>query len=169
MDDVLLGPPLPERPPTAAEARIHLAAFLRWTADLLAEIGNPEGSFGDLADLFLDGALQGFGPALDELNAEGHVARAEDAIGGVSDEALVAHGLRGWQLMWKLALLSAAFEAFSAATVMEAARGWKLERLLDIIETILDSLIDAILETTPYGAALKELVKLLKGAVARQI
>jgi len=80
-----------------------------------------------------------------------------DGIPGMPDAQLERHGFRGLQLHFKLGVVRARVREFVAGGVGDA-----LSRLLDSIDGVLDSLLDA----AGVGTAIKEFKEALKNAIA---
>lgn len=103
-------------------------------------------------------ALEPARAALEEFEQQGHLEKLTDAIGSASEETLRRHGLTGAQLRFKLTIVRLR-ERLSRRS---ARPNWPfrrfrmsgfLRRLIEAIDNVLESLIDAV----GVGGPLKEM------------
>jgi hypothetical protein len=131
-----------ERAPT----RDLLQKYVIAVRDFLAEIiGHPENFYERLRE-----AMQA---AWQEVRSE--FERLTGAIQSLSDERIRDHGLYGSQLQFKLEAVRHGHERYT-----QRGRGF-LRQFIDIIETLLDSIIDA----TGVGGPIREFKEYLGHSV----
>lgn len=133
-------------PPYPLDDRDALKEFITRTHKLLDQIvrqGGPDGgpSFVPLElQTLLKDAWTSAGPGLLDLHKK---------IDDASDDVLSVHGLSGPSLRFKLGVIDRVWDHFVGDKIIR----W-LRKLLNAIDTLLDSIIDAL---GPAGSAAKEL------------
>jgi hypothetical protein len=153
-------PAMPEVPefPSGQVARGQEREVLRAFSDAVEKLlGNlVDKASVDPADSFF---LSDLVPLMHETWHEempGEFAGLRDRIPRIAEEELDRHGFRGRQLRFKLGVVRARVREFVAGGVGEA-----LSRLLDSIDSVLDSLLGA----AGVGTAIKEFKEALKNAI----
>lgn len=137
--------------PFPNDDRDALKEFVTRTHTLLAEIvahGGPVGG-----PTFVPHDLQ---PVLREAwpSAAKDLLALHARIAAASDQTLSVHGLTGPSLRFKLGVIQRAWNNFAADKIIK----W-LRKLLNAIDTLLESIIDAL---GPTGGAAKELKQALE-------
>lgn len=151
----------------------ELRAFVVAVRQFLTDVVNDDENFGFL--WYSDSTLRGLASSTLERDInEGAGLALDQEIGRISDEALYLHGLRGRPLRFKLAVLAAIDESkgtylngmspvsdFAVLSRLPpelrkrfSMREW-LKKIIDAIDAILDSLLDAV-SAPGAGGILKE-------------
>jgi hypothetical protein len=137
------------------DAKGYLSNFVIWLHDFLStardELTNPSFRvlFEDQIDLFPE--------AFAEVNKDQLFPILDQLIQQADPDTIIKHGLYGAQLKWKLSNINFHFSRF-----IENRKASLLDRLLSSIDTLLDSILDAV----PGGSAIKELKEALQDSIA---
>ena len=131
-----------------------LVSFVRAVHDFLAELiqsnRDRQGQH-----LFLEDLLRPMGRAWQEVEQQRYFADVERGIERLTDGQLRDHGLFGWQLAFKLAVIR-----FFHQRYLAAGKGI-LRKLLDIIDDLLKSILEAI----GGGGAIAEIKDFIKDSI----
>lgn len=156
----LLLAPQPETNNTSPEdARHYLGEFVGWLQDFFIQIGQNTNEIDQVTGntLFEMEQIAFFPEALSEVQRDQHFNRLQNLVAEASVGAISQHGLYGAQLRWKLSNINFHFVRF-----IEQRSASLLDRLLSSIDTLLDSLLDAV----PGGSAVKELKEAVQDSLA---
>ena len=129
-----------------------LLQFVRAVHDLLAEVvENPNDRQGE--PLFADGLIDPMRAAF--LEIPGHFERLYTAVRRLEPDGIAEHGLSGNQLHFKLAAVH-----YREQVYRQRGGFFRLQWLLDAIEGLLDSIIDA----AGVGGAIKEFKEAMRNS-----
>ena len=125
--------------------------FVDWVLDALRHLVEDE----EYRELFVDDLHGDMRAAWND--ADGTFDELPEAVAALHPRQVVLHGLAGAQLRFKLATVRYWAERFLG----DGGNGFVLRRLLDSIDTLLDSLLAA----TGAGSSLKELKDAVRSSV----
>lgn len=150
---------MPEEPVGPREAIEFLVQFVEWLEGFFYEVAENRFDDDEAAGgpLFHATQIEFLPEVLAEMDRDGHFKRLREAIAGADPQALHAHGLYGAQLSWKLSNIN-----FSLTRFIEERSASLLERLLDSVDALLDSVLGAV----PGGSAVKELKEAVRNSIA---
>ena len=137
------------------EAKKHLRGFLGRTLDLLRMLAY-EGVDEKGQPLFIEELLPKIPKAWEEFRADFNVEKAERLVNETPGPVLQSHGLYGHQLTLKLSAIASWRKRFLGKKTKKL-----LLRLLDAIDTLLDSLMQA----AGIDKALKEIKDILRNSI----
>jgi DUF1009 family protein len=137
------------------DAKEKLQRFISETVGLLRSLVN-EGYDSKGRRLFMLNVIEKMRPAWEEFEGDFDVQKANSLIQNVAAARLQSFGLYGKQLDLKLAVIAAWTQRFSQSRLKKI-----LLKLLDAIDTLLDSLIAA----TGIDEALKEIKDILRDSI----
>jgi hypothetical protein len=140
------------------EAKKYLGGFLGETLDFLKMLAY-EGVDAEGRPLFVEKLLPEIRKAWEEFQEDFNVKNAQDAqelVNKIPGPVLQSHGLYGGQLRLKLSAISSWRERFLGKRTKKL-----LLRLLDAIDTLLDSLMQA----AGIDKALKEIKDILRNSI----
>lgn len=150
---------MPEDPAGPDEAGKYLEAFVEWLEGFFYQVSENRFDTDEAAGgpLFHASQIEFLPEVLAEMDRDGHFRRLREAVAGADPRELFAHGLYGTQLSWKLSNIN-----FSLTRFLEERSAALLERLLDSVDALLDSLLGAV----PGGSAVKELKEAVRNSIA---
>lgn len=132
-----------------------LVAFLEAVRDLLRQVVRDEGRDHKGNRLLVDELVRPMHDAFRELEEQQHFERLIGGARDLSAEPMHEHGLGGAQLRFKLAAVS-----FRESLFNELGGVFRFRWLLDTLEGLLDSIIDA----SGTGGAIKEIKEAIRNS-----
>lgn len=149
----------PEAEVSPEEAIRYLQYFVEWLEGFFYQISENRNvtnqSTGE--PLFHAEQIEFLPRVLGEMDRDKHFVRLHEAVAAADPQELERHGLYGAQLKWKLSNIN-----FSLTRFLEQRTAGLLDRLLDSIDALLDSLLGAV----PGGSAVKELKEAVRNSIA---
>lgn len=147
--------PLPVLPDVSDDASDtqRLVAFVQWVKKFLGALIEDAGQE-KLGDVFVPSLLPAMKGAWEEGRQE--FDRVATEVAELGPGQLRAHGLHGAQLRFKMATVA----HWSSRILLPGSRPL-IRRILDAIDTLLDSIIEAI----PGGTAAKELKDAIRDSI----
>jgi hypothetical protein len=139
------------------DAKNYLRNFVSWLHEFFTSVEDDLRNDLHFKQMFEEEQIAHFPEAFSDVNRDQLFQILDELIQQANPDTIIKHGLYGAQLNWKLSNINFHFKRF-----IENRTASLLDRLLSSIDTLLDSILDAV----PGGSAIKELKEALQDSLA---